>query len=146
MADGKTTITSVSVEAFLATVEPSSKAEEGRVLDALFRKVTRQEPKMWGPSIIGYGEYSTTYDSGRKVHSLKIGFSPRKAKHSLYLSSGYGDPAAEARRGEALARLGKYTMGKGCLYVNKLADIDMAVLEEMVVASWQTMQRVFPED
>jgi len=145
MGDGKTTITSVSVEAFLETVEPPSKAEEGRVLDALFRKVTGQEPRMWGPTIIGYGEYSTTYDSGRKVHSLKIGFSPRKAKHSLYLSSGYGDPAAAARRAEALTRLGKHTMGKGCLYVNKLADIDMAVLEDMIADSWQTMQRAFPE-
>lgn len=145
MADGKTTISSVSVEAFLAAVEPPSKREEAQVLGALFRKVTGQEPKMWGPSIIGYGEYSTTYDSGRKVHWLKIGFSPRKAKHSLYLSPGCGGAADEGRRTEALARLGKHTMGKGCLYVNKLADVDMAVIEELIAAEWQTMRRAFPE-
>ncbi len=145
MANGKTTISSVSVEEFLAAVEPPSKREEAQVLGALFRKVTGQEPKMWGPSIIGYGEYSTTFDSGRNVHWLKIGFSPRKAKHSLYLSPGYGDAADEGRRAEALTRLGKHTMGKGCLYVNKLADVDMAVLEELIAADWQTMQRAFPE-
>ena len=146
MADGKTTISSVSVEAFLAAVEPPAKREEAQVLGALFRKVTGQEPKMWGPSIIGYGEYSTTYDSGRKVHWMRAGFSPRKAKHSLYLSSGYSAAADEGRRAEALARLGKHTMGKGCLYVNKLADVDIAVLEELIASDWQTMHRVFPED
>lgn len=145
MADGKVTISSVSVEEFLAAVEPPSKREEAQVLGALFRKVTGQEPKMWGPSIIGYGEYSTTFDSGRNVHWLKIGFSPRKAKHSVYLSAGYGDAANEGRRAEALARLGKHTMGKGCRYVNKLADVDMAVLEELIASDWQTMQRAFPE-
>ena len=145
MADGKTTISSVSVEAFLAAVEPPAKREEAQVLGALFRKVTGQEPKMWGPSIIGYGEYSTTYDSGRKVHWMRAGFSPRKAKHTLYLMGGYCDPVTGASRDAVLARLGKHSTGKSCLYVNKLADIDLAVLEEIVAADWQTMQRLFPE-
>lgn len=145
MAEAKTTITGADVEAFLAAVEPAARAEEARIIGALFRKVTGRAPQMWGPSIVGYGEYATTYDSGRKVHSLKIGFSPRKAKHVLYLSSGYADAAEAAARAAALGRLGKHETGKGCLYVKKLADVDLAVLEELVAIGWGTMQRVFPE-
>jgi hypothetical protein len=115
------------------------------VLDALFRKITGEQPKMWGPSIIGYGEYRTTYDSGRDVHWMRSGFSPRKAKHSLYLMGGYCDEITAAHRGEALARLGKYATGKSCLYVNKLADIDLGVLEEIIAEDWQTMLKLFPE-
>ena len=144
MGDGKTTITDVSVEAFIEGVEPPAKREDARVLDALFRKVTGETPRMWGPTIIGYGEYSTTYDSGRKVHSLRIGFSPRKAKHSLYLSSGCRAPEDEARRAEALGRLGKFSQGASCIYVNKLADIDRAVLEEMIEQGWAASLRDLP--
>lgn len=145
MAEAKTTITEIAAETFLDNVEPPVRREEARAIDALFRKVTGCEPKMWGPSIVGYGEYNTVYDSGRKVHSLKIGFSPRKPKHVLYLSSGYADAAEAAQRTAALARLGKHEMGKGCLYVKKLADVDLAVLEELIANGWATMQRTFPE-
>lgn len=145
MAEAKTTITEVPAEAFIDSVEPPSRAEEARAIDALFRKVTGQTPKMWGPSIVGYGEYSTVYDSGRKVNSLKIGFSPRKAKHVLYLSCGYNDEAATAAREAALARLGKHETGKSCLYVKKLSDVDPTVLEELIAIGWNTMQRAFPE-
>lgn len=145
MADAKTVATDVVVESFIAGVEPPEKREEARALDALFRKVTGQAPKMWGPSIIGYGEYATTYDSGRKVQSLKVGFSPRKGKQALYLSSGYNDEAAAAQREAALARLGKHETGKVCLYVKKLRDVDQAVLEEVIGIGWATMERVFPE-
>ncbi|UYV15098.1 DUF1801 domain-containing protein [Porphyrobacter sp. ULC335] len=145
MTNAQTTITSHAVEAFLQTVEPPAKRDEGRVLDAMFRRVTGQTPRMWGPSIIGYGEYRTTYDSGREVHTMRTGFSPKKAKHSLYLQGGYSDPSTAAARDEALARLGKHSTGKSCLYVNKLADIDLSVLEEIIAADWQTMQRLFPE-
>ncbi len=145
MAEAKTTITSVSVEAFIESIEPPMRREEARLLDALFRKVTGTVPKIWGPSIIGYGEYSTTHDSGRAVHWMRSGFSPRKAKHSLYLMGGYCDDITATHRAEALARLGKHSVGKSCLYVNKLADIDMAVLEEIIATDWQTMLRLFPE-
>jgi hypothetical protein len=144
MADAKTVITEVSVEAFIEGVEPPPKRDDARLLDALFRKVTGEPPKMWGPSIIGYGEYSTTYDSGRKVNSLRIGFSPRKAKHSLYLSAGCRTPEDEARLNNALDRLGKFSQGSSCLYVNKLADIDLAVLEEMIADAWATSLRDLP--
>lgn len=145
MADAKTTITDIAVEDFLAGVQPPAKAEEGRVLDALFRKITGETPRMWGPTIIGYGEYRTTYDSGRQVHSLRTGFSPRKAKHSLYLMGGYCDSATGAERDDKLARLGKYSRGASCLYVNKLADVDMAVLEQIIASDWAAMQRLYPE-
>ncbi len=145
MAEAKTGITGASVDDFIASVEPAGKRSEAQVLDALFRKVTGATPQMWGPSIIGYGEYRTTYDSGRQVHWMRAGFSPKKAKHSLYLMGGYADPATGAERDAALTRLGKHAMGASCLYVNKLADIDMGVLEEIIAADWAAMQRLYPE-
>ena len=145
MAEAKTTITDQAVEAFIAAVEPPAKREDAKVLDALFRRVTGEVPKMWGPSMIGYGEYRTTYDSGRDVHWMRTGFSPRKAKHSLYLMGGYCDDITAAGRADMLGRLGKYSTGKSCLYINKLADVDLAVLEDIVAADWTTMQRLFPE-
>ena len=142
MAEAKTKPTQVSVEEFIARVEPASKREDAPVLDALFRKVTGMAPRMWGPTIVGYGEYTTVYDSGRKVNCPRTGFSPRKAKHSLYLlGCGGKDEAMEAR----LARLGKHSRGAGCLYVNKLADVDLAVLEEMIALSWQNSLERYPD-
>lgn len=145
MTEAKITITSVSAEAFLSGVEPPVRREEALVLDALFRRVTGESPKMWGASMIGYGEYRTTYASGRDVHWMRTGFSPKKAKHSLYLMGGYCDDLTAAGRAEALARLGKHSTGKSCLYLTNLGKIDMAVLEEIIAADWQTMNRLFPE-
>ena len=142
MAEAKTRPTQVSVEEFIARVEPAGKREDAPVLDALFRKVTGMCPRMWGPTIIGYGEYTTVYDSGRKVNCPRTGFSPRKAKHSLYIScscKGEEDPFAPL-----LARLGKHSRGKGCLYVNKLADIDLAVLDEMIALGWRNSFERYP--
>lgn len=144
MAEAKTKPTQTSVEDFIAAVETASKREDAPVLDALFRRVTGEVPRMWGPSIIGYGEYDTVYDSGRKVSCLRVGFSPRKARHSLYIAcscAGKEGPAFEA----LLARLGKHSLGDGgCLYVNKLADIDLAVLEEMIALGWQASFERYP--
>lgn len=145
MAEPKTQITAVDPADYIASVEPERRREEARVLDALFRRVTGEAPKMWGPSIIGYGTYRTTYASGRDVHWMRTGFSPRKAKHSLYLMGGYCDEATGQRRDALLQRLGKHSTGKSCLYINKLADIDMAVLEDMLAADWATMARLYPD-
>lgn len=145
VAEAKTQITDVDPKDFIAGVEPESKREDAKVLDALFRKVTGKEPKMWGPSIIGYGEYRTTYDSGRKVHWLRTGFSPRKAKHSIYLMGGYCDPETGTKDGSVLERLGKHSRGRSCLYINKLADIDLDVLEEMVRNDWEQMNQRYPD-
>lgn len=100
---------------------------------------------MWGPSIIGYGSYDYRYDSGHSGTSLRTGFSPRKAKHSLYLHGGLFTPADRKRRADLLARLGKHSQGKGCVYVNKLADIDLGVLEDLIRHGWESMAKVFPE-
>ena len=145
MAEAKTTITDQSPADFIAAVEPERRREEALVLDALFRKVTGELPVMWGPSIIGYGQYRTTYASGRDVHWMRTGFSPRKAKHSLYLMGGYCDELTGKRRDALLAKLGRYSTGKSCLYINKLADVDMAVLEEMLRNDWDAMARLYPE-
>ena len=145
MAEAKTKPTAVTVEDFIARVESEAKRADAKVLDALFRKVTGEAPRMWGPTIVGYGEYNTVYDSGRKVSCLRTGYSPRKAKHSLYVSCGCGG-RDEAAFEALLGRLGKYSRGGGgCLYVNKLADIDLAVLEEMIALGWKTSFDAFPD-
>lgn len=145
MAEAKTQPTQTSAEDFFNTVEPERKREEAREIDAMFRRVTGCEPVMWGPSIVGYGSYETTYATGRDVHWLRTGFSPRKAKHSFYLMGGYCDEIAGKRRDVQLEKLGKHKTGKSCLYVNKLADVDLAVLEEMITEDWATMNRLYPE-
>ncbi|MCC6925399.1 DUF1801 domain-containing protein [Novosphingobium sp.] len=141
-AELKTTATEVRVADFLAAVPDPSRREEAAVIDALLRKVTGCEPKMWGPSIIGYGSYNYKYDSGREGTMCRAGFSPRKAELVIYAMGG----PAESAEGEALlARLGKHKRGKGCLYFRKLADVDLAVLEQLFVISWQTMNARYPD-
>jgi len=130
--------------AFLAAVEPDAKRAEAQVLDALFRRVTGEPPRMWGGGIVGYGDYLVTYADGRQAPWMRTGFAPRKAKHSLYLMAGYCDAAAASERAAILARLGKHAQGKSCLYVNRLGDVDLAVLEEVVAADWAAMLRLYP--
>lgn len=144
MSENKTKPTQVSVDAFIDAVDHPGKRDDARALDALFRRVTGEEPAMWGPSIIGYGSYHYTYDSGREGDMCRVGFSPRKAKHSLYLMSQYCDEATTKLGAELLARLGKYSKGASCLYINKLADVDLAVLEELVRVNWEAMNRLYP--
>lgn len=98
-------------------------------------RVTGYPAKMWGPSIIGFGRYHHRYDSGREGDFLLTGFSPRKANLVVYILPGYDDIS------EQLGRLGKHRVGKSCLYVNKLADVDLAVLEEIVTDAVQRMRR-----
>ncbi|MCP5383681.1 MAG: DUF1801 domain-containing protein [Sphingomonadaceae bacterium] len=145
MAEAKTQITDVDPADFIATVEPAAKREDAMVLDALFRRVTGETPKMWGPSIIGYGSYHYKYDSGREGDMCRTGFSPRKAKHSIYLMGRYCDEETGLRCDELMERLGKHSTGASCLYVNKLADIDLDVLEQLVRLSWDAMNRRYPE-
>lgn len=138
MSQNKTQPTDLPVATFLDAVEPARKADEGRQLDALFRQVTGFQPVMWGPSIIGYGRYDYRYDSGRAGRFLATGFSPRKAKHSIYIMPGYAD------YGPILDRLGKHSKGKSCLYVNKLADIDLDVLAELIRAGLEDLNQIWP--
>ena len=138
MAENKTQPTSENVDAFLAGVTPPRRRAQGEALKAIFDDVTGWQACMWGPSIVGYGRYDYTYDSGRTGSFLATGFSPRKAALSIYIMPAY------AEFGEILGRLGKHRIGKSCLYVNKLADIDMDVLAELVRAGLRDLERYWP--
>ncbi len=138
MADNKTKPTAVTVEDFLAAVEHPERRQDGRTLDTFFRRITGRDPVMWGPSIIGYGRYRYRYDSGREGEAPAVGFSPRKAELSLYVTMTGCDYDA------ILSRLGPHRMGKACLYVKRLSDIDMAVLEELTRAGMADLDRRWP--
>lgn len=134
----KTQAETKSVATYLAEVEPAGRASEGQVLVDLFSRVTGQPPVMWGPSIIGFGSYHYRYESGHEGDSPRVAFSPRKAKLVCYLKLESTEAAP------LLARLGKHSTGKGCLYINKLSDIDLGVLEELVTDSYQEMAKAYP--
>ena len=142
-AELKTKASESSVADFIAAVPDARRRDEAAVIDALHRRVTGQEPRLWGPSIIGYGSYNYRYDSGREGTMCRAGFSPRKAAMTVYLMGNYCNHQAEA---DALfARLGKHKTGKSCLYITKLADVDLAVLEQLVALSWQAMNEAWPD-
>jgi hypothetical protein len=138
MTQNKTQPTPADVDAFLGAVEPERRREDGRALNALFERVTGWSPVMWGPSMIGYGSYHYRYDSGREGDFLATGFSPRKANLSIYIMPGYADYAP------LLNRLGKHKMGKSCLYVSKLGDVDLDVLSELIQAGLEDLGRTWP--
>ena len=139
MAEIKTKPTEVTVEDFLDRVEPAAKREDGKVLDALFRKVTAEKPKMWGPTIVGYGQYHYKYASGHEGDMCRMGFSPRDRELVVYLV-----PELLATA-EARSRLGRHRTGKSCLYIKKLSDVDETVLEEMAAESLAWMNEKYPE-
>lgn len=126
MAQSSTRPTDASVTDFLAAVEPQRRRDEGHALAALMADVTGDEPVMWGPTIVGFGQYHYRYASGREGDWMKVGFSPRKAQLSLYGLQ--DDPSAPA----LLDRLGPHTAGAGCVYIRRLDAIDHAVLRELV--------------
>ena len=142
-AELKTKATELSVAEFIAAVPDQRRREEAAQVDALHRKVTGLEPKLWGPSIIGYGSYNYKYDSGREGTMCRGGFSPRKAALTVYLMGNYCDRQAEVD--DLFARLGKHTTGKSCLYIKKLADVDLEVLERLVALSWEIMNAKYPD-
>ena len=144
-ADMKTQATSADVDAFVAAAEPERRQDEARQLIALFRKVTGEEPAMWGPSIIGFGSYNYKYDSGREGTMCRTGFSPRKAKLTLYLMGAYCTPEAEAEQQRLLGQLGKHSVGKSCLYINRLEQVDLEVLEQLIRNNWLLMNERYPE-
>lgn len=140
--EAKTRATEVSVADFIAAVPDERRRGEAAAIDAIHRRVTGLEPKMWGPTMIGYGSYDYTYASGHSGTAMRCGFSPRKAALTLYLMGHYADRQPEAD--EMFARLGKHKVGKSCLYINKLTEVDLAVLEGLVVLSWEVMNRRYP--
>lgn len=142
-AELKTKVNEASVADFLAALPDPRQREDARALDAIYRRVTGLEPKMWGPSIVGYGSYDYRYESGREGTMCKAGFSPRKAALTLYLAGSYGERQAEVD--DLFARLGKHSTSKACLYVKRLEQVDMAVLEQLVALSWERMDRHLAE-
>ena len=144
-AEIKTKPTSADVDAFVAAAQPESRQDEARQLIDLFRKVTGEEPAMWGPSIIGFGSYDYKYDSGREGTMSRAGFSPRTAKLSIYLMGAYCTPEAEAEQQRVLGMLGKHSLGKSCLYINRLEQVDLEVLEQLIRSNWDLMNERYPE-
>lgn len=131
MAENKTKPTSASVEEFINSIKDEQKRNDSFVLLEMMKKATGEEPKMWGSSLIGFGQIRLkSPNTGREVDWLRLGFSPRKANLSLYISGNINDQHAEA-----LKKLGKHKTGVGCLYINKLEDVDMEILKGMIEAS-----------
>jgi len=129
MAELKTKENDADVEAFLNGIEDEKRRKDSFAVLELMKKITKAEPKMWGASIVGFGNYQYKYQSGREGDWLVSGFSPRKQNLTLYIMSGF------SRYDELLAKLGKHKTGKSCLYINKLEDINLDVLAEMIETS-----------
>ena len=129
MAENKTKATEGSVESYLSAIKDEDRRKDCEALARLMAKATKQKPKMWGSSIVGFGSYHYKYESGREGDSCLTGFSSRKSDISVYLVASF--PGQEA----LLSRLGKHKMGGGCLHVRKLGDVDPKVLERLIVAS-----------
>ena len=134
-ADNKTHATQASVEDYLASRASEAQLADCRRLMALLGRVTAQEPKMWGPSIVGYGAYRYVYESGRTGEAPLAGFALRGRETVVYLFAEQPEQVA------LLARLGKHKMGKSCLYFKQLADLDVAVLQALVVNSVKEAKR-----
>ena len=137
--EAKTRATEVSVADFIAAVENPKRRADAEVLCALFEEISGEPPKMWGPSIIGFGSYHYRYASGHEGDAPRLGFSPRKAQTVLYVMSGVKG------QDEMIARLGKVKSSVSCIYVNRLDQIDLGVLREMAVASLAQMREQYPE-
>jgi hypothetical protein len=137
MAETKTKPTEVDAEAFLAAVPDPQRRADGQAVSAMMERITGYKPVLWGPSIVGFGSYHYRYDSGHEGDAPRLGFSPRAKELVLYVLADF--PECEP----LLARLGKHKVGKSCLYIKKLTDVDMAVLEQLVAASLAHMDRKF---
>jgi len=129
MAELKTKPTTASVSAFLDAIEDDERRKDCLTVAQIMKKATGAEPRMWGPSIIGFGDYRYKYESGRELDWFLTGFSPRKRELTLYIMPGF------ERYDALMAKLGKYKTGKSCLYIKRLADIDLKVLQTLVASS-----------
>lgn len=139
MAENKTQPTEASVLEFLENITPETKKTDSLFLLDWLQKVTGFAPKMWGPSIIGFGSYHYKYASGREGDAPLIGFSPRKNALTLYVTS------CDAENVHDLSKLGKFTRSKACIYVKKLEDIDLVVLEKIVKQTMQFTKEKYPD-
>ncbi len=134
MAENKTRPTDQDVMDFLNRVDHQTRREDGLALLRIMEEITGEDAVMWGSSIVGFGSYHYQYESGREGDMPLVGFSPRKQNMTLYIMPGFDDYEA------LLAGLGKHKIGKSCLYVNKLADVDEAVLRRLIRRSYEHMK------
>lgn len=132
MAEPKTQKTKASVAQFIAAVEDETRRKDAKTVDKLMREITGEKPAMWGPSIVGYGEYQSPTGPWPR-----LGFSPRKANLVLYIMDGY-------EKEPLMKQLGKHKTGRSCLYINKLADVDEDVLRKIVAKGWKSMSKKYP--
>ncbi len=134
MAENKTIPNKSSVTAFINGIEDEQKRRDARKLAAMMREATGARARMWGPSIVGFGQYHYQYASGREGDSMITGFSPRKQAMTLYVIPGF------QHFGTLMAKLGKYKTGKSCLYIKRLSDVDEKVLKRLIERSVQYMR------
>ncbi|VWX57759.1 DUF1801 domain-containing protein [Sphingorhabdus sp. 109] len=144
-ADLKTQPNDADVDAFIATAQPDRRQEEARQLVDLFRHVTGEDPLMWGSTIIGFGSYDYKYASGREGSMCRTGFSPRKTKISIYLMGAYCTPEAQTEQERLFGLLGKHSVGKSCLYINRLEQVDIGILEQLIRNNWDLMNDRYPQ-
>jgi len=138
MAEAKTKPTEQSVESFLEKIADENLRDDCQKLIAIMKKITGSKPKMWGTSIVGFGKYHYTYDSGHEGDSCLAGFSPRKQNISIYVMLGAFPHA------DLIEKLGKHKAAKGCLYIKKLDDVNISVLEKLIQRSVATLQEKYP--
>jgi len=134
-AENKTKPEKASVAAFINGVENETRKSDAKVILALMKKVTSKKPVMWGPSIVGFGQYHYKYESGRQGDFLNVGFSPRKANMVLYVLGSLKDDDP------LLSKLGKHKTGRSCLYINKLEDVDEKILIKIIDKSYKATKK-----
>jgi hypothetical protein len=139
MAELKTKVTSASVDKFLAGVKDKQRRDDCLTVVTLMQQVTKAPPKMWGSSIVGFGDYTYHYESGRELDWFLVGFSPRKEALTLYLMPG------SAKYSDALTKLGKHKTGKACLYIKSLEDVDQGGLKTLIQESVKRAKEVARE-
>ncbi len=140
MAKNKTQKTEVKPHDFIDAVENEQRREDSREMLKLMQEITGKEPVMWGPSIIGFGDYHYKYESGREGDSFQTGFSPRKNALTLYIMAGF------SRYEDLMEKLGTFKTGKSCLYLKRLDDVDRDVLKELISGSVQFIRDRYPEE
>lgn len=138
MAENKTKQTNASVDKFINSVKEEATREDCYKIIKMMKSVTKEEPKMWGPSIIGFGTYHYKYASGREGDMCITGFSPRKQNLTIYLMGGFEKQKTQ------LEKLGKYKIAKACLYIKSLDDIDETVLKELIAQSVKEVKKLYP--
>jgi len=138
VAKNKTVTNNEDVETFLSNIENDQKRIDAFELLELMRGITKERPKMWGKSIVGFGEYHYVYESGREGDMFITGFSPRKQDITIYIMTGFG------KYKQKLIKLGKHRIGKSCLYIKKLENVDKGILKELITDSMHRMINKYP--